>query len=444
MRPSKYAIFILCGLLLLALITAILRVSNYEQTSNLSSLWFALSLLTGAALFLDLYNSYKNPATFSIKRSLPSSISIGKSQAIHLEVINRNQNNQFLEIAEHLPAELKTKEKLPFTIALLPNQKTTITYHITATKRGDTTLAETELRLLSRLKLWNVKQIFNSHKTIKVYPDFLSISHLGALHDQYQTQQLGLHQVQRRGQGTDFHQLRDYRNGDSLKNVDWKATSRRRKLITRDYQDERDQEVLFLLDCGRNMRSKDDDLSHFDHCLNALLLSSYVALRHGDSVSTMAFAGQQRYITPVKGQHSINTILNGVYDLHTSLNTADYITTAKKLISKQRKRALIIIITNVNTNAKKDLVEATRLLSRHHLVMVASIQETAVEKSIHKAVESMEDALQYSSAIDYFNQRHALLQQLKNEGVFIIDSPAKTMHHGLLNEYIALKRSGQF
>jgi uncharacterized protein (DUF58 family) len=444
MRPSKYAIFILCGLLLLALITAILRVNHYEHTSNLSSLWFSISLLTGIIFLLDLFNCYKNPATFSIRRSVPSSISIGKTQAIHLEVINRTQNNHFLEIAEHLPTELKTKEKLPFTLSLLSNQKTIITYHITATKRGDITLAETELRLLSRLKLWNVKQIFNNHKIVKVYPDFLSIAHLSALHDKHQAQQLGLHQVQRRGQGTDFHQLRDHRNGDSLKNVDWKATSRRRKLITREYQDERDQEVLFLLDCGRNMRSKDDDLSHFDHCLNALLLSSYVALRNGDSVSSMTFAGQQRYISPVKGPHSINTILNGIYDLHTSLNTADYITTAKKVISKQRKRALIIIITNVNNNAKKDILEATRLLSRHHLLMGARIQETAVEKSMQTAVESMEDALQYSSAIDYVNQRHSLLQQLKNEGIFIIDSPAKTMHHGLLNEYMALKRSGQF
>jgi uncharacterized protein (DUF58 family) len=443
MRPSKYVIFILCGIFFLALVIAILRINHHEYTSTLSSLWFFISFLSGAIFLFDAYRSYKNPAIFSVVRSLPSAISIGKIQAIHLEVINRTQYNQFLEIAEHVPAELKVKEKVPFIISLLPHQKTTITYHIVATKRGDTILAETELRLLSRLKLWNIKQTFNTHKTIKIYPDFLSIAHLDSLHSKYQAQQLGLHQVQRRGQGTDFRQLRDYRDGDSIKNIDWKATSRRRKLITRDYQDERDQEVLFLLDCGRNMRSKDDDLSHFDHCLNALLLSSYVALRHGDSVSAMAFAGQQRHITPVKGQHSINTILNSIYDLHTSLNTADYITTAKKVMSKQRKRALIIIITNVDNNAKNDLLEATRLLSRHHLVMVASIQETAVEKSIHASIESMEDALQYSSAIDYSNQRRSLLQQLKNEGVFIIDSPAKTMHHGLLNEYTALKRSGK-
>ena len=150
MRPSKYVIFILCGIFFLALVIAILRINHHEYTSTLSSLWFFISFLSGAIFLFDAYRSYKNPAIFSVVRSLPSAISIGKIQAIHLEVINRTQYNQFLEIAEHVPAELKVKEKVPFIISLLPHQKTMITYHIVATKRGDTILAETELRLLSR------------------------------------------------------------------------------------------------------------------------------------------------------------------------------------------------------------------------------------------------------------------------------------------------------
>ena len=91
-------------------------------------------------------------------------------------------------------------------------------------------------------------------------------------------------QRRRRGEGLEFHQLREYREGDSQRQIDWKATSRSGQLISREYQDERDQQIMLLIDCGRRMRAQDDELSHFDHVLNAALLLAYVGLRQGDAV----------------------------------------------------------------------------------------------------------------------------------------------------------------
>jgi uncharacterized protein (DUF58 family) len=105
---------------------------------------------------------------------------------------------------------------------------------------------------------------------------------------------LGAHLRRRRGEGTDFHQLRDYREGDSLRQIDWKA-SRARRLISRDYQDERNQQVMLLLDTGRRMlpasaRRRD---SHFDHVLNASLVLAYLALRQGDAVGLLRHGGDR-------------------------------------------------------------------------------------------------------------------------------------------------------
>ena len=85
----------------------------------------------------------------------------------------------------------------------------------------------------------------------------------------------------RRGEGMEFHQLREYRQGDSQRAIDWKATSRTARLISREYEDEKDQRVLLVVDCGRRMASKDGELSHFDHTLNAALLLAHVGAAPG-------------------------------------------------------------------------------------------------------------------------------------------------------------------
>lgn len=129
-------------------------------------------------------------------------------------------------------------------------------------------------------------------------PDFARLYGAELMAVDHWLNQIGVRGGQRRGLGLEFHQLREFRDGDTLRQIDWKATARKRTPIAREYQDERDQQILFLLDCGRRMRSQDGDLSHFDHALNASLLLAYVALRQGDAVGAMTFAGDDRRHLP--------------------------------------------------------------------------------------------------------------------------------------------------
>ena len=122
---------------------------------------------------------------------------------------------------------------------------------------------------------------------MRVYPNYSTISKLLAFEVDNKLQLTGVRMSRRRGEGIEFHQLRDYRDGDSLRSIDWKATARMRRLIAREYQDERDQQIVFMLDAGRHMLAKDAELSHFDHTLNAMFLLSYVALRQGDAAGVV-------------------------------------------------------------------------------------------------------------------------------------------------------------
>ncbi len=249
---------------------------------------------------------------------------------------------------------------------------------------------------------------------------------------------------QRRGEGTDFHQLRDFRVGDSLRQVDWRATARFQKPISREYQEERDQQVVFVLDCGRRMRAKDGEISHFDHALNALLISAFVALRQGDSVGLMSFAGHSRWVPPIKGRFQISHLLDQIYDLHSSPATSDYLEVAQQLLARQPRRSLIVFISSLEPQDREDLTQAARLLSQRHLVMIASMRQQALTDTLAAEVVSLDDALRYCGVTHHLQQQAAMFAELRSNNVIVADTPPAYMHSTLISEYMALKRGGIF
>ncbi len=202
-----------------------------------------------------------------------------------------------LTLFDHLPAGMDF-EYLPQEVELRPGESTEVGYRVRPLNRGHFVFPRCELELPSPLRLWRQRRYLEARGETRVYPDFARLYGAELMAVDHWLNQIGVRGGQRRGLGLEFHQLREFRDGDTLRQIDWKATARKRTPIAREYQDERDQQILFLLDCGRRMRSRDGDLSHFDHALNASLLLAYVALRQGDAVGAMTFAGDDRRHLP--------------------------------------------------------------------------------------------------------------------------------------------------
>ena len=148
--------------------------------------------------------------------------------------------------------------------------------------------------------LWRRRVLRRERASLRVYPDFLAGGSLREISAEHSAALLGIHLQRRRGEGTDFMQLREFRQGDILRQVDWKASARMCKLVSREYQDEHDRDIVFLLDCGRRMHASDGALTHFDHALNAMLLTAWFALKQGDGVGVCTFAGAGRWLEPRK------------------------------------------------------------------------------------------------------------------------------------------------
>jgi uncharacterized protein (DUF58 family) len=182
---------------------------------------------------------------------------------------------------------------LPVRLTLPANKSTETSYKVTPTRRGEVTFSPADLRLRSR---WGLCELFESigiAERRRVYPDFAQIARYAWLAGDRRLQEIGIKTYQQRGEGTDFKQLSEYRYGDPVRHIDWKATLRMGKPVIREFQDERDQCVLLLIDSGRRMRADDRTgaigSSHFDQVLNAVMLLSYVALKLGEGVGAMTF-----------------------------------------------------------------------------------------------------------------------------------------------------------
>ncbi|OEC33593.1 Uncharacterized conserved protein, DUF58 family, contains vWF domain [Pseudomonas cuatrocienegasensis] len=440
MKPSRRLLALLAALFGLALLLGTLDALGQALTS-LHGLWWGLLLSLALAAGLDAWRLRRLPSP-EVSRTLPGNLPLGHWSEVQVHLRHGYAQALRLAVFDHLPATMQ-HEHLPQQITLRPGEQASLSYRVWPTQRGHFVFALCELLLPSPLGLWQSRRLLAVQDETRVYPDFARLygAELMAVEDWLS--QLGVRQQPRRGLGQAFHQLREYREGDTLRQIDWKATARMRTPITREYQDERDQQIVFLLDGGRRMRSRDGELSHFDHALNAALLLSYVALRQGDAVGLLTFAQQQpRFLPPAKGNGQLNHLLNSVYDLEASQLPADFSAAASQLLARQQRRALVIILSNLRDEDDEELQLAVHRLGRQHRVLVASLREEVLDQVRQAPVEDLDSALSYCGAVDYLNARNALHERLAARQVPVLDARPSELGPALINRYLAWKKAG--
>jgi uncharacterized protein (DUF58 family) len=378
----------------------------------------------------------------AIERNVPASMSLAAWVDVTLSLRNDVTPRTIrLRVFDHFPQTFRS-QGMPQLVEIEAKHFVDIAYRVRPTARGLYEFGGCEVRIASPLGLWWRKRSVALPYEVRVYPNYSTISKLLAYEVENNLQLTGVRLSRRRGEGIEFHQLRDYREGDSLRAIDWKATARTTRLITREYQDERDQQIVFLLDAGRRMLAKDAELSHFDHALNAMLLLGYVALRQGDAAGVMTVGEKRTWLAPRKGMDAINGLLNHVYGIQPQPVEVDYVAAATELAVRQRRRALIVILTNVREEDSEDLQAATSLLKRRHLVMLASLRERALDEALVRPIRSFDDSLSYAATNAYLESRQESQKLLRARGVFVDDCLSEDLPSAITSRYLAIKRAG--
>ncbi|MEB2624128.1 DUF58 domain-containing protein [Pseudomonas sp. YuFO8] len=441
MKPSRLLLIWLAILLVIGIVPGTLRALDMAVPPTLFSINWGLLLALLALAIIDAIRLQRLPSP-RVQRQMPGSLALGRWGEVRLQVEHDLALPLNIQIHDHVPDGLSF-ENLPLSVELQPGQHSHVGYRLRPLKRGHFTFDHCEINLPSPLGLWSGKRLLHVTDSTRVYPDFARLYGGQLLAADNWLSQLGVRQRQRRGLGLEFHQLREFREGDSLRQIDWKATARQRTPIAREYQDERDQQIIFMLDCGRRMRSQDGELAHFDHALNACLLLSYVALRQGDAVGLSTFASDHpRHLAPVKGAGQLNVLLNTVYDLNSTQHNADYQAAATQLLARQKRRALVLLMTNLRDEDDEELLTAVKRLSKQHQVLVASLRESVLETTRLLPVQTLSEALSYCGTVEYLNSRAALHERLNAHGVQVVDMQPEALGPALVTRYLNWKKAG--
>ena len=404
-----------------------------------------LAMAFAAALALgDLAAAHTLPSRLEVERRVPASLPIGRWRECVLRVHNRGPFALRCEVYDHHPATCEM-EGLPFRVTLPARGYAEARYRLKPTERGALAIEPAELRVASPFGLWELTRRAGHSQVLRCYPDFAELADYALFATENRLSRIGVLHRRRRGEGLEFHQLRDYRQGDAMRQIDWKATSRQGRLISREYEDERDQQIVFLIDCGRRMLARDATLAHFDEVLNAVLLLAFVALRQGDAAGLMTFAdAAERFVPPRKARGTINVFLNTLYDAQPTLRPPDYYTAATTLARRLKRRSLVVVLTNLRDEDEETLAPALALLGRKHLVLFANLREAALDELRARPVTDFAGALDYAAGAAYERDRAAVMRRIQSSNAMLLDVLPEGLAVALVNRYLELKRAGRF
>ena len=405
------------------------------------AVWAAAGGLLLLAALADAATLYLQPGV-EVSRHLPAALALGHETDIMLALRQGSGRTRRVAIYDHHPGGW-TAEGLPGVLALRPHRETRLHYRLRPLDRGLFSFDACSLREGSRLGFWSRRRRAGPVEKVRVYPNFAPLARFALINAERASRITGAHLQRRRGEGTEFHQLREFRIGDSLRQVDWKATARLRRPISREYQDEHNQQLVLVLDTGRRMLAKDDALSHFDHALNATLVLGYLALRQGDSMGLMTTGEERRWLPPQRGAGAVNVLMNALYDLQARPVATDFLTAVTSLAQRQRRRALVMLVTNIRDDDVDEVLPAVRLLMRRHLVCVVSLREKALDEVLARPVQDLEGALLASGTAQFTATRREAHEQLRRSGVTVLDVTCETLPAALTETYLAIKRSGR-
>jgi uncharacterized protein (DUF58 family) len=280
---------------------------------------------------------------------------------------------------------------------------------------------------------------------VRVYPALTAVRRRAAVAQALRRREQGRQPLRRLGEGRLFESLRDFVPGDDPRLIDWKATARRRKLITRQFEAERRQQVLLVLDAGRLLTADVAGVARMDYVVQAALELAYAAAQHDDNVGVMVFAdGVKHFVTPQRGRRGLKQVLDVLAEVTPALVEPDYPGAFRYLAARNRKRALTVVFTDViDRFASEALVANLGTLRPRHLPLAVTLRNPELDGLAALRPEQTRDAWRKAAAEELLRSREEALSHMRRAGVVVLDVPPARAAEAVVDKYLELKRRGR-
>jgi uncharacterized protein (DUF58 family) len=388
--------------------------------------------------------SLPNPAKLKIRRSWHAPVALSVTSKVELTLINDSTRSVHTTVLDTVPPQLRSAPP-EVEISARAKDEGSVTYTVCPVGRGPAKLGDAYLRYQSPMRIAEKWAKVPLEETVQVYPDLDEAKR----HSIYLLRSRQIEMEKRhsrmRGIGREFESLREYREGDEYRDICWTAAARRGKLVTRIYQIERSQVIWIVIDSGRLMRARIGALSKLDYAANAALSLAQVALYSGDRVGLLTYGRGIRHRLPAaKGSAHLRQMIEQLALMREETAEADHLQTASKLLSDQKRRSLIIWLTDLaETAMTPEVVEAASLMMPRHLVLFVAIGQPDLGELAATRPANEQQMFQVSAAQEMVHRRELLLARLRERGALALEVNSGSVSPVLVNSYLQIKERNQ-
>jgi uncharacterized protein (DUF58 family) len=322
-----------------------------------------------------------------------------------------------------------------------------IDYTVTPRSRGRHAFGDLHLRLLGPLGLCWRQVRLPLGREVSVYPDLglgAGLAAAGLASNPAQVHP-GREVRTGRAEGREFSALRGYQAGDDLRSVDWKATARRGWPVVREWQPERNQTLWLLIDCGRNLGGRlEGHRTRLDRAVEAALALARAAADRGDRTGLILFGAEvERVVPAAAGQTRLGPLAEALHLARSRPVEADLGAAFDALLARQRRRALVVLFTELaDPDATALLLARAAVLRRRHLVALASIADPELAAAATARPDGPVPAFARAAAERIVDEREISSRRLAAAGVAVIHAAAVDLPAAVVARYAAVKAQG--
>lgn len=393
--------------------------------------------------FLDILLTYSTKELLQFERVVQKRLNLGDVNDIQIHITNKLTQPVSFILHEGFPVEMQERSKT-FKGILKSQEKKTFTYSFIPKERGEYTFGNAFFMVSSIFNLISRKIIIESKETISVYPSILQMKKYELLVFQQQKTSAGIKKIRRLGNTSEFEQIRNYVQGDEMKSVNWKATSRRNELMVNQYQEEKSQHVFCIIDKSRNMQVQFDGLNMLDYSINSALVFANIALKKGDKTGLITFSDKIGSQLPAErsGGH-MRRILEELYKQKTHFLEPNYELLYQSVRRTIKTRSLLLLYTNFETEfAMRRALPMLRRINQKHVLVVIFFQNTDLQELAYRPAKSTNDIYQSAVAERLTSLKSRIAQELRQNGIQTILTLPSDLSINTINKYLEIKAKG--
>ena len=390
--------------------------------------------------FLLLFNQ-KNG--IQAQRMLPEKLSNGDENPVKIDV----KNNYFFRINSKIIDEIPFQfQKRDFLIEKeIPAGKNAFFQYILEPKeRGEYSFGNLNVFASSPIGFISKRFTFQKDAMLPSYPSFIHLRKYELMALQNEFLLGGIKKIRKLGHTMEFEKIKEYVQGDDIRTINWKATSKQNKLMVNQYQDEKSQRIYMLIDKGRTMQMPFNGLSLLDYSINATMALSHIILKKGDRAGIMTFSKKtENKVGADNKSGQLRKISEALYNINTNFFESDFSRLYQDVKFSIGQRSLVLLFTNFETlDAVNRQMKYLRGIAKNHLLVVVFFKNSELQKIINSNPESMQEIYDGIIAEKFEFEKKLIIQELRKYGIYTVYTLPENLNIEVINKYLEIKARG--